>query len=181
MSYADYTYYGKVYMGTVREEDFPRLSLRAENYINYFTQGRAGKLFPPTEQPPEVDEPKEDAPEDETVETQGIGSVSERDPVVEAVKMCVCALVDKYAMIEAAQETAVNRLLQSHESERAVKSETVGGYSRTLATGEEEAAAALNVAQMAEKLLAQTCTAYLAHTGLLYRGGGGGRCTLPTL
>ena len=31
-----------------------------------------------------------------------------------------------------------------------------------------------------KKLLAETCMEYLAHTGLLYRGGGC-RCTLPTL
>lgn len=60
------------------------------------------------------------------------------------------------------------------------ESETVGGYSRTLATGGESALSALNATDGAKKLLAETCREYLAHTGLLYRGGGC-RCTLPTL
>ena len=62
-----------------------------------------------------------------------------------------------------------------------VKSETVGGYSRTLATGGESAVSALNATDGARKLLAETCMEYLAHTGLLYRGRGCGSCTLPTL
>lgn len=106
---------------------------------------------------------------------------AEKNADLNEVKMCCCALVDKYAVIDAAQETAIKNMVKAHGADVTIKSETVGGYSRTMATGEEEAAAALNVAQMADKLLAQTCTAYLGHTGLLYRGGGGRRCTLPTL
>ena len=62
-----------------------------------------------------------------------------------------------------------------------VKSETVGSYSRTLATGGESALSALNATDGAKKLLAETCMEYLAHTGLLYRGGGCCGCTRPTL
>lgn len=61
-----------------------------------------------------------------------------------------------------------------------VKSETVGGYSRTLATGADGAITALNTGESAKALLADTCREYLTNTGLLYRGGGSG-CMLPTL
>lgn len=45
--YADYEYYAKVYLGTeISEEDFPRLSLRAGDYIRYITKGRATDTEP---------------------------------------------------------------------------------------------------------------------------------------
>lgn len=99
---------------------------------------------------------------------------------LDAVKMCCCALVDKYAVIEAAQTLAQKNLANATAGNAEIKSETVGGYSRTLATGGESALSALNATGGAKKLLAETCREYLAHTGLLYRGGGC-RCTLPTL
>lgn len=44
MVYADYEYYTNTYYGTaIKEPDFPRLSLRASAYIDYYTQGRAVK------------------------------------------------------------------------------------------------------------------------------------------
>lgn len=145
MTYADYTYYAGIYMGSVSEEDFPRLAVRASSFLDYFTQNRA------------------------------------KDNVeLDAVKMCCCALVDKYAVIEAAQALAIKNLVNAAANDAEVKSETVGGYSRTLATGGESALSALNTTDGAKKLLAETCMEYLAHTGLLYRGGGC-RCTLPTL
>ena len=98
---------------------------------------------------------------------------------LDAVKMCCCALVDKYAVIEAAQALA-QKNLANVAGDVEIKSETVGSYSRTLATGGESALSALNATDGAKKLLAETCMEYLAHTGLLYRGGGC-RCTLPTL
>lgn len=99
---------------------------------------------------------------------------------LEAVKMCCCALVDKYAVIESAQALAMKNLANAAANDAEAKSETVGGFSRTLATGGESAAAALGATDNARKMLSETCTEYLAHTGLLYRGGGC-RCTLPTL
>lgn len=99
---------------------------------------------------------------------------------LDAVKMCCCALVDKYQVIEAAQQIAATKLTAALTGDD-VKSETVGGYSRTLASGGESAAAALSATDGARKLLAETCNEYLAHTGLLYRGRGCGACTLPTL
>lgn len=96
---------------------------------------------------------------------------------LDAVKMCCCALVDKYAVIEAAQALAQNTLANA-AGDAEIKSETVGGYSRTLATGGASALSALNATDGAKKLLAATCNEYLAHTGLLYRGGCS--CTHPT-
>ena len=145
MTYADYTYYSGTYMGTVSENDFPRLAVRASSFLDYYTMGK----------------------------------VTNRADL-DAVKMCCCALVDKYAIIEAAQAAATKNLAAAASGDAEVKSETVGSYSRTLATGGESALSDLNATDGAKKLLAATCNEYLAHTGLLYRGGGCG-CTLPTL
>ena len=145
MTYADYTYYSGNYMGTVSEEDFPRLAVRASSFLDYYTRNKA----------------KDSAD-------------------LDAVKMCCCALVDKYAIIEAAQAIAMKNLANASANDAEVKSETVGSYSRTLATGGESALSALNATDGAKNLLAATCNEYLAHTGLLYRGGGCA-CTLPTL
>ncbi len=42
MAYADYEYYTTTYLGTaIQEADFPRLSLRASSFLDYYTQGRA--------------------------------------------------------------------------------------------------------------------------------------------
>lgn len=145
MSYADYEYYAGTYMGTVSEDEFPRLAVRASSFLDYYTQNRV----------------KDNAE-------------------LDAVKMCCCALVDKYKVIEAAQELAVKKLAGALETDAEVKSETVGGYSRTLDTGASGAVAALSTTDGAKKLFAETCMEYLAHTGLLYRGGTN-RCTLPIL
>ena len=144
MVYADYTYYFGTYMGTVSEENFPRLAMRASSFLDYYTQNQV----------------KDNADMD-------------------AVKMCCCALVDKYQLIETAQRLAAAKMTAALTGDD-VKSETVGGYSRTLASGGESAAAALSATDGARKLLAETCNEYLANTGLLYRGGGC-RCTLHTL
>lgn len=98
---------------------------------------------------------------------------------LDAVKMCCCALVDKYAVIEAAQALAQKNLANAVAGDAEIKSETVGGYSRTLATGGESALSALSATDGAKKLLAEVCNEYLANTGLLYRGGC--PCTHPTL
>ena len=44
MAYADYAYYTNTYLGTaIAEDEFPRLSLRASTFLDYYTQGRASK------------------------------------------------------------------------------------------------------------------------------------------
>lgn len=145
MAYADFAYYSGTYMGTVSEENFPRLAVRASSFLDYYTLNKAKNYAD-----------------------------------LDAVKMCCCALVDKYAIIEAAQALAMKNLANAAANDAEVKSETVGSYSRTLATGGESALSAISATDGAKKLLAETCMEYLAHTGMLYRGGGR-RCTLPTL
>ena len=145
MTYADYAFYSGEYMGTVCEDDFTRLAVRASSFIDYYTQGRAA-------------------------------AAAGTDPV----RQCCCALVDVYAGIEAARTLAVAKLMTAVGGED-IKSETVGSYSRTLATGGESALAALNVANAAKAAPAETCARYLARTGLLYRGRRCGECTPPTL
>lgn len=42
MSYADYGFYAAEYWGSaIKEPDFPRLSLRASSFLDYYTHGRA--------------------------------------------------------------------------------------------------------------------------------------------
>lgn len=42
MPYADYAYYTGTYLGTaITEQDFPKLSLRASSFLDYYTQGKA--------------------------------------------------------------------------------------------------------------------------------------------
>lgn len=44
MAYADYTYYTEQFLGTaIKAEEFPRLSLCASAYLDYYTQGRAAE------------------------------------------------------------------------------------------------------------------------------------------
>ena len=136
MAYADYTYYYGTYMGTMSEEDFSRLAVRASSYLDYYTRDKA----------------KDNAE-------------------LDAVKMCCCALVDQYMLIDTAQELArknVSAGLASDEGE--LQSETVGGYSRTLRSGGDSSVAALKAASEAKNALASVAREYLAHTGLLYRG-----------
>lgn len=48
MAYADYEYYTDTYLGTaIKEEDFPRLALRASTYLDYYTAGKAAQNAPP--------------------------------------------------------------------------------------------------------------------------------------
>lgn len=135
MAYADYTYYSGTYMGTVSEEDFSRLAVRASSYLDYYTRDKA----------------KDNAE-------------------LDAVKMCCCALVDVYKLIETAKELA-NKDMTAGLSSDAIQSETVGGYSRTMRSGGEGASSSLQAGLDAKKQLAATAMEYLASTGLLYRGG----------
>lgn len=136
MIYADYEYYAGVYMGTVNEEEFQRLALRASSFLDYYTRNQA----------------KDNAGLDE-------------------VRMCCCALVDKYKIIEAANDLAAQRLANAAGNAVETRSETAGSWSRTLVSGSESALAALNTSDGAKKMLADTCCEYLSGTGLLYRGG----------
>ena len=143
MTYADYTYYAGIYVGSVSEDDFPRLAVRASSFLDYYTQNRV----------------KDNAD-------------------LDAVKMCCCALIDQYALLDAAQKAATKSLANAGDPE--TKSESVGSYSRTLTTGGEAAKSVLDAVSTSKQMLANLCNEYLAHTGLLYRGGDC-KCMLPTL
>lgn len=86
-----------------------------------------------------------------------------------AVQMACCALAECCQRIEAAQALAQAQLAPAG----ALRSETVGAWSRSYAGG-AEAAAALQAGGAAQRDLAATARRYLAGTGLLYRGCG--RC-----
>ena len=98
---------------------------------------------------------------------------------LQELQMACCALVDKYKVIEAANDLAANNLAAALSADgNELNSETVGGYSRTFASGGDSALSALNTSAGARKLLAETAAQYLVNTGLLYRGGC--PCTHPT-
>lgn len=73
-----------------------------------------------------------------------------------ALAMCCCALAEQYQIIENAKAQSM--------SGGEVKSQTVGAWSKTYASGTE-------TAEAARKVLADIAMEYLAATGLLYRGG----------
>ena len=143
MTYADFEFYSCCYYGSVSEEDFQRLAVRASSFLDYYTQNRVKDYAD-----------------------------------LEAVKMCCCALVDQYMLIDTAQELArknVSAGLASDSGE--LQSETVGGYSRTFRSSGDSSVSALKAADDMKAALADTVREYLAHTGLLYRG----RCFACTL
>lgn len=87
------------------------------------------------------------------------------------LKMACCALAEEYHTILTAKR---------HESQTAdgeMQSQTVGGYSVTYRSRGE---ALSEASAQAQSRLAQVARQYLAHTGLLYRGGVC-RCTHRTL
>lgn len=91
---------------------------------------------------------------------------------MEAVKMATCALAEEYYTVLAAQ-----RLAQQTATEGDIESQTVGSYSVKYRSKAETAHA---LAAVSRVKLAEIARQYLAHTGLLYRGGGG-VCTHRTL
>lgn len=96
---------------------------------------------------------------------------AQRAGELDELKLCCCALVDKYAIIYAAQALSDKQLAASLTGEAEIKSESVGSYSRTLATAGESASAAAEAAEYARTSLAGICREYLSNTGMLYRGG----------
>lgn len=44
MAYADYEYYATTYLGTaIKEDDFPRMAMRASSFLDYYTMGRSAQ------------------------------------------------------------------------------------------------------------------------------------------
>lgn len=143
MTYADFTYYQQQFMGSsISEDDFPRLALRASQFLDYYTKDR-----------------------------------SKKDPEREALKMACCALAEQYQLIDSARAAQAKALSASAEKAgQELQSETVGPWSRTYKSGGEAAASINTLSAEAQAALAGIARQYLANTGLLYRGGGYGRC-----
>lgn len=140
MIYADYDYYLNEYYGrAIQPDSYPRLALHASQYLDYITQGKAG-----------------------------------RNPDLEPLKMCCCALAEQYQAIETAESLAQKSLSAEAADGAEVQSETVGSWSRSYRSGGDSAQSAVQAAKEGRSVLLDTARRYLAHTGLLYRGG---RCS----
>lgn len=147
MIYADYDYYVNSYFGnSIQEGDFPRLALRASQYIDYITQGKAKKLA-------------------------AVGLEDDSDALT-SVKMCCCALAEQYQAVDTAKALAQKNLSAGMEDGAEIQSETVGSWSRSYRSGGDSAQAAAQAAEAGKAALLSTARQYLAQTGLLYRGGG---------
>lgn len=140
MIYADFDYYKNSYFGKlIPEEDFPRLSLLASQYMDYITRNSA-----------------EDKAE------------------LEPVKMCCCAMAEKYQSIETEKELVQKSLSAGAAEGAEVQSESVGSWSRSYRSLGEIAKTAAEIEENGKSKLLETARKYLTGTGLLYRGGG--RC-----
>lgn len=91
---------------------------------------------------------------------------------LEAVKMACCALAEEYQAIDAAAALSAKALAAGAQGGGPeLQSQSVGPLSKTYRSGGESAAAAFSMANQAQAQLAGIARQYLAHTGLLYRGG----------
>ena len=98
---------------------------------------------------------------------------AKQQPELEALKLACCALAEEYHTII----TAARQQSQTMAGDGEMQSQTVGGYSVTYRSRGEALSEASAQAQIR---LVQVARQYLAHTGLLYRGGVC-RCTHRTL
>lgn len=98
---------------------------------------------------------------------------AKQQPELEALKLACCALAEEYHTII----TAARQQSQTMAGDGEMQSQTVGGYSVTYRSRGE---ALSEASAQAQSRLAQVARQYLAHTGLLYRGGGMG-CIHRTL
>lgn len=145
MIYADFDYYQNEYFGkSISADDYSRLATRASQYIDYITMGKA------------------------KVVSAGLDGCD----IMTALKTACCALAEQYQLIESAQSLANQSLAAGISGSGEVQSETVGSWSRSYRSGGDSAASAATVRDAAQADLASTARQYLAHTGLLYRGGG---------
>ena len=96
---------------------------------------------------------------------------AEREPELEPLKMCCCSLAEQYQKIDAADELARKSLAAGAAEGAEVQSETVGGWSRSYRSGGDSAQSAAQAAEAGQSALLGIARQYLAHTGLLYRGG----------
>lgn len=90
---------------------------------------------------------------------------------LEPLKMCCCALAEQYQAIETAEVLAQKSLSAGAADGAEVQSEAVGSWSRSYRSGGDSAQSAVQAAKEGRSVLLDTTKRYLAHTGLLYRGG----------
>lgn len=95
---------------------------------------------------------------------------------MEEVKMACCALAEEYHTMFTAQKLSQ----QAAEATGEMQSQTVGSYSVTYRSAGDAAKTMAELSAQAQSRLASVARQHLAHTGLLYRGGGYG-CTRRTL
>lgn len=95
---------------------------------------------------------------------------------MEEVKQACCALAEEYHTIFTAQKLSQ----QAAETTGEMQSQTVGSYSVTYRSAGDAAKTMAELSAQAQSRLASVARQYLAHTGLLYRGGGCG-CIRRTL
>ena len=89
---------------------------------------------------------------------------AKQQPELEALKLACCALAEEYHTII----TAARQQSQTMAGDGEMQSQTVGGYSVTYRNRGE---ALSEASAQAQSRLATVARQYLAHTGLLYRGG----------
>ena len=142
MAYADYTYYTDSFLGTaIAAADFPRLALRASDFIDYYTHGKS-KVF-----------------------------AEDTDVSDALAKACCALAEQMQAdeQAKAVAAKAASAALAGTGGE--VKSETVGSWSQSYTTSADYAkqnqAEAVKAMRLGYASIAQE---YLVNTGLLYRG-----------
>ena len=141
--YADYEFYTDVFFGVaISEADFPRLSSRASDFLDYYTRGKAAGV---TEEPVLTAVKKACCAVAELIQT-------DEQAKALAAKATETALASDMGEIKS--ET-VGSWSQTYA--------TASDYSRS-----GNAAAAVRDARMA---YAEAAREYLSNTGLLYRGG----------
>ena len=140
--YADYTFYTETFYGTaIAEADFPRLSSRASDFIDYYTRGKAAKVTDETILP---------------ILAKCCCALAEQMQTDE----------QNAALAAKARETALTSGTGEVKSE-SVGSWSVS-YPTAVDYASTSAADAVNDANAAYAAIALR---YLANTGLLYRGG----------
>ena len=142
--YADYEFYTETFYGTVLDEaDFPCFSLRASDFLDYYTRGKAQKIS-----------------DDDPI-------------YLSIQKACCAVAESMYFNDQnrALAIKATNAALSSDNGE--IKSESVGSWSQSYATAGDyiKAGSAAAVAKDAKAEYALIAQEYLVNTGLLYRGG----------
>ena len=153
MAYADYEFYVNEIIGTtddysdmldklaIQKGDFPRLANKASDFIDYYTRNKAK-------------------------------SVTDEDILTALGKAC-CAIAEAMYATEQTKAIAAKQAAAALSSANPeLKSESVGSWSVSYATsGDYGSLTGVDAVKAERAGYAQIALEYLAHTGLLYRGG----------